>query len=141
MSDMIKGFFLLVLLIISGTFAYVAWLVFVPVSESDAEFRLANVCYGGQMLSAALKGADHRPTSCACVQDRLVGSLNPAGLAKGVDAVRQIFVAHMWSLANGEKPGEPDNALVADRDILTFIAALHRLDRDCKVSPFSAAKR
>lgn len=141
MADAIKGFFLLLLLIAGAAVAYLSWLVLIPVTESDAEFRLSNVCLGGQMIGSALNGADHRPISCDCVNRGLTENVGAAGMAKGADAIRQMFVAQVWSAANGEKPGAPDKTLMADRDVLNFIATLHRLDKTCAISPFSAAAR
>jgi hypothetical protein len=138
MGDMVKGFFLLILLLVGGVVAYVSWLILVPVSETDAQFRLANVCYGGQLLSSTLNGASHRPISCECINAGLVKAVGSAGMAKGADALRQLFAQQIWRAANGEKPGELDKTLMSDRDVLTFMAALHRLDRDCKISPFAA---
>lgn len=139
MADMIKGFFLLVLLIVGGAMAYASWLILIPVTESDAEFRLSNVCYGGQFLGSALNGASHRPVSCDCINDGLVKAVGTASLAKGMDAMRQLIAGQAWRSLNGEKPAEPDPALMGDRDFLNVMAALHRLDRDCKISPFAAA--
>jgi hypothetical protein len=138
MIGMLKGLFLLILLIVGLAAAYLAWLVLLPVSESDAEFRLSNVCYGGQYIASAVNGARHRPIACDCVHDGLVKSVGVPAMAKGMDVMRQMLVAQLWHAANGEKPSEPDQKMMMDRDALMFMTALHRLDRDCKISPFAA---
>jgi hypothetical protein len=141
MADMVKGFFLLILLIVGAAAAYASWLVLLPVSEADAEFRIAHVCMLGQLAGSALNGPSHRPVSCDCMEEGLRAQAGVTAMAKGADAIRQMFVAQVWSAANGEKPGAPDKTLMADRDVLNFIATLHRLDKTCAISPFSAAAR
>lgn len=140
MGDMIKGLLRLILLIVASAVAYASWLVLTPVTESDAEFRVSNVCYGGQFINSALNGASQRQFSCDCVVDGLVAGVGRSAMAKGADALRQTIVTQMWSALQGEGPAEPDKALMADRDVLTFVATLHRLDTSCAVSPFAAAR-
>jgi hypothetical protein len=139
MWDLFKGFGLLVLAVVTLSVGYAAWMTLMPVSRSDVEMRIAHVCTGGQMIAGALNGETKRPVSCECVHDGLLKTVGAETMVKGAEALRQMLVAQVWRAAQGEKPGEIDKALMADRDVLNFMSALDRLGRECAASPFAAA--
>lgn len=138
MADMVKGFFLLVLVIVGAAAAYAAWLVLLPVSEADAEFRIAHVCMLGQLAGSALNGPSHRPVSCDCMEEGLRAQAGVTAMAKGAEAMRQLAVAQAYAAMTGERPADNQRVAMADRDVLTFIMAAQKLDRTCKIDAFAA---
>jgi hypothetical protein len=137
MGDMVKGFFLLVLVIVGAAAAYASWLVLLPVSETDAEIRIAHVCTLGQWAGHALNGPTHRPISCECVEEGLRTQTSMAAMAKGAEAMRQLFVAQVYAAMTGERTADNQRVAMADRDVLTFIMAAQKLDRACKIDAFA----
>jgi hypothetical protein len=137
MAEMLKGFALLMLAIMAGVAVYLSWLTLLPVTEADAEFRIANVCWGGQILGSAVNGPDHRPISCECMSDGLTKSLTPEAVAKGGEAMRQLFVAQMWRAVTQDHTVRYDRTQMGDRDVLTFVARVQDLDRTCAKGAFA----
>jgi hypothetical protein len=140
MAEMLKGFGLLSLALLGGVAAYLSWLTLLPVTQADADIRIANVCWGGQMLGSAFDGPNHRPISCECMSDGLTKTLTPIAIAKGSEAMRQLFVAQMWRAATQDKSVLYDRTAMTDRDVLIFVARVQELDRACAKGAFAARK-
>jgi hypothetical protein len=138
MGDMVKGFFLLLLLLVGGTVAYASWLTLLPVSEADAEIRISHACILGQLAGRTLNGPSHRPISCDCVEAGLRDQAGVPAMAKGAEAMRQLVVAQIYASVSGEKAPIDPSSIMADRDVLTFIVVAQKLDRTCKVDAFAA---
>ena len=140
MGDMVKGFFLLVLLLLSAAAAYAAWLAVLPVSEADAEMRIAHACMLGQFAGRTFNSSSHQPISCGCVEEGLRAQAGVPAMAKGAEAMRQLVVAQIYAAMTGERPAVDQRAAMADRDVLIFFVAAQKLDRTCKTGAFAAAR-
>lgn len=141
MLAIVKGFFLLNLAIIGVILVYLSWLFLLPVSESDVEYRISNVCYAGQMIGAAVNGDRHQQISCDCVRQKLTGAMTLTTMAKGADVMRQLAVTQMYRIVRGEKPANYDQRAMADRDVLTFVLMVQSVDKGCGVKSMAAAAR